>query len=179
LVNAGPDKTITLPTNSIKINGSGTDPDGRIVKYSWTTQGGPNKPKLKGENAQQLSASGLKTGTYIFRLTVTDNGGLTASDEVTVNVKTSANARLAQETFEEAPKSESEIQFYPNPARNIIHVAGLKNGSEVRMMSAAGTSMYKKIVANQSVDISDIAPGLYILDCHDGVNFLRTKFIKE
>jgi hypothetical protein len=61
----------------------------------------------------------------------------------------------------------------------VLHVAGLKDGSEVRMLSAMGTSMYKKTVINESIDIADMAPGLYILDCHDGVNLLRTKFIKE
>src|SRR4029079_2018924 len=39
--NAGPDQTITLPTNSVSLSGSGTDPDGSISSYSWTKISGP------------------------------------------------------------------------------------------------------------------------------------------
>ena len=34
--NAGPDQTITLPTNSVILSGSGTDPDGTVFAYLWT-----------------------------------------------------------------------------------------------------------------------------------------------
>ena len=33
---AGSDQTITLPTNSISLNGTGTDTDGSIASYQWT-----------------------------------------------------------------------------------------------------------------------------------------------
>src|SRR6185312_15673041 len=35
VANAGTDISITLPTNSTNIIGSGTDPDGSIAGYSW------------------------------------------------------------------------------------------------------------------------------------------------
>src|SRR5205814_8410175 len=34
--NAGADKNITLPTNSVVLSGSGADPDGAIASYQWT-----------------------------------------------------------------------------------------------------------------------------------------------
>jgi hypothetical protein len=39
--------------------------------------------------------SGLVAGTYVFRLTVTDNGALTASDDVTLTVNPAATVNLA------------------------------------------------------------------------------------
>jgi hypothetical protein len=84
--NAGADKNVTLPTNTVSITGSGTDPDGTITAYAWTRVSGPNTPTLAGASTTTLSASGLISGTYVFRLTVTDNGGLTASDDVNVIV---------------------------------------------------------------------------------------------
>src|SRR5580765_7173100 len=40
--NAGPDQTITIPINSVMLNGSGSyDPDGSIMAYNWTKIGGP------------------------------------------------------------------------------------------------------------------------------------------
>jgi uncharacterized protein YjdB len=93
--NAGADKTITLPTNNVLINGTGSDPDGSITAYAWTRVSGPNTPTLTNANTANLTASGMIAGTYIFRLTVTDNGGLTASDDVTVNVNAATATNIA------------------------------------------------------------------------------------
>ncbi len=89
VANAGADKTITLPNNNTSITGSGSDADGTIASYAWTFRSGPNAPALSGINTTILTTGNLKAGTYVFRLTVTDNGGLTAYDEVNVIVKAS------------------------------------------------------------------------------------------
>ena len=39
--NAGSDQTITLPTNSATLTGSGTESNGTIVSYQWTQLTGP------------------------------------------------------------------------------------------------------------------------------------------
>jgi hypothetical protein len=90
VANAGADKTITLPVNNTSITGSGSDPDGTIASYTWSLRSGPNTPSLSGSNTTALSASGMIAGTYVFRLTVTDNKGLTAFDEVTIVVNSAA-----------------------------------------------------------------------------------------
>jgi beta-glucanase (GH16 family) len=95
VANAGADKAITLPTNSITFNGSGTDSDGTISSYAWTRISGPNTPTLSGATTATLSVSGTVAGTYVFRLTVTDNGALTASDDVTLTVNPAATVNLA------------------------------------------------------------------------------------
>lgn len=84
--NAGPDRTITLPTNSTTLNGGGTDPDGTISTYAWTRVSGPTTFTLGSANAATTALSNLVQGTYIFRLTVTDNSGATDTDDVTVIV---------------------------------------------------------------------------------------------
>lgn len=83
--NAGSDQSITLPTNSIIINGSGTDSDGTIASYSWTKQSGP-AATLANANTVSLTASALIQGSYVFRLTITDNQGATHFDEMTLTV---------------------------------------------------------------------------------------------
>jgi gliding motility-associated-like protein len=85
VANAGPDRSITLPTNSLVINGSGTDADGTITTFAWTFQSGP-AATISNENTANLTASGLVAGTYVFRLTVTDNQFATAIDQMTVTV---------------------------------------------------------------------------------------------
>ncbi|HRJ30927.1 MAG TPA: tandem-95 repeat protein [Cyclobacteriaceae bacterium] len=85
VANAGPDRSITLPTNSIVINGSGTDADGTISTYSWTKQSGP-AATLTNQTTANLTASGLVEGSYVFRLTVTDNQSATAFDQMNLTV---------------------------------------------------------------------------------------------
>ncbi|SFR48349.1 PKD repeat-containing protein [Robiginitalea myxolifaciens] len=87
VVDAGADQQITLPTNSVVLNGTASDPDGgNIVTFAWTQESGPAAATLSGEDTADLTASDLVEGTYVFRLTVTDDEGETAFDEVTVEV---------------------------------------------------------------------------------------------
>ncbi|MFD1144614.1 lamin tail domain-containing protein [Larkinella insperata] len=87
IANAGADQTIVLPTSSVVLSGnSSTDPDGTIVSYRWTQQNGPSQASLTGAETQSLTASGLGAGSYVFRLTVTDNRSATAFDDVAVLV---------------------------------------------------------------------------------------------
>src|SRR5258706_13277718 len=90
VANAGGSKSITLPVNSVVLNGSGTDSDGTIAGYSWTKVSG-GAATLTNATTASLTASGLVAGTYIFRLTVTDNQGAIGSDDATVTVNPAAN----------------------------------------------------------------------------------------
>jgi gliding motility-associated-like protein len=83
--NAGANQSITLPSNSLTLSGVGIDPDGTITSYEWSKFSGPSAT-LTNDNTSTMSLSNLTQGTYIFVLTVTDNGGLTASDDITINV---------------------------------------------------------------------------------------------
>jgi hypothetical protein len=86
LANAGSDKTVTLPTASVSITGTASDADGTISTYTWTQVSG-TAATLTNATTATVGVSGLVAGTYVFRLTVKDNAGATASDDVTVTVK--------------------------------------------------------------------------------------------
>lgn len=86
IANAGSDKTITLPSSSVTLSGSGTDANGSIAKYSWTKVSGPSSYTFSSTTVASPTVSSLVAGTYIFRLTVTDNAGATGYDNVNVTV---------------------------------------------------------------------------------------------
>jgi dienelactone hydrolase len=69
-----------------ELNGNfSKDSDGWITKYSWAKISGPActiTPVIAG----RARVSGWSTGTYVFRVTVTDNKGATSSDDVTVAI---------------------------------------------------------------------------------------------
>lgn len=96
--NAGADQTISLPATSVMLNGTGRDDDGSIASYRWSkTSGG--QATITSPNSASTTVTGLAAGTYIFRLTVTDNQGATAYDEVTVIVKAADNPPPVQSTI--------------------------------------------------------------------------------
>jgi gliding motility-associated-like protein len=86
LVNAGVDKTITLPTSSVTLTGTSSDPDGTIVSRLWEQVSGPNTAVIASETTNATVVSGLIQGIYIFKITITDDDGVSTSDDARVTV---------------------------------------------------------------------------------------------
>lgn len=91
IANAGSNQTITLPTSSVNLVGSGTDSDGTISAYAWTKTAGPVTFTITSPAAASTSVTGLVAGTYVFQLKVTDNGGATGTSNVTIVVNPAPN----------------------------------------------------------------------------------------
>ncbi|WP_158267430.1 PKD domain-containing protein [Adhaeribacter arboris] len=102
VANAGSDITVTLPTNTLTLSGTGTDKDGTIKQYIWNQVSGPNTAKLSNSLVANPVASGLAAGTYVFSLVVTDNqSAVSAADYVSVivNNNTSSNSQIVSLTL--------------------------------------------------------------------------------
>ncbi len=90
VANAGADQTITLPTNTVTINGNGSiDPDNNITGYAWTKISGPASFNITNSNTAQTQVTNLVQGAYQFELKVTDARGLFSKDTVMVTVNIS------------------------------------------------------------------------------------------
>lgn len=89
VVSAGPDKSVTLPTSSVSVAGTATD-DVAVDHTTWTQQSGPSSAGISTPAALTTNITGLIEGTYVFRLTAYDVPGLSAYDEVTVTVGSTA-----------------------------------------------------------------------------------------
>jgi PKD repeat protein len=85
IANAGPDKEI-FEGQSVVLEGSGSDPDGDPISFSWSCSGGT----LSDPNVAQptyTAPSVDQDTTYTCTLTVSDNKGASASDSMNVLVK--------------------------------------------------------------------------------------------
>jgi PKD domain/Kelch motif len=87
IANAGLDHAITLPTDSVSLDGSlSSDPDGSISGYLWTKISGPASFTITNAPAAITVVKNLAAGSYQFELKVTDNDGLSAKDTMRVTV---------------------------------------------------------------------------------------------
>ncbi len=85
---AGPDQVITLPQDTILLDGrASNDPDGEITSFRWTKVYGPQNLTLTSTNWWTIIARDLHEGIYGFELKVTDDDGLTGYDTVVITVQ--------------------------------------------------------------------------------------------
>jgi len=87
---AGPDQTV-LEKSTVTLDGSNSsDPDDGIDSYSWKQVTGPSvslsNPQAIKPTFASLSVVDSKSKSLEFELTVTDFGGLKATDTIVVNV---------------------------------------------------------------------------------------------
>lgn len=81
------DQSITLPTSSVTIADIGSfDSDGSLVGWLFSKVSGPAGSSFFSSGSSSTPVNGLVAGTYVFRLTVTDNLGGTGSATTTVTV---------------------------------------------------------------------------------------------
>lgn len=88
-VSAGPSQTITLPVSSVTLNGAACDVGSTIASYAWTKVSGTGSTITNAFN-NVATVTGLNKGTYVFKLTVTDNAGSSAACTVNVTVNSTA-----------------------------------------------------------------------------------------
>ncbi|XP_061050858.1 dyslexia-associated protein KIAA0319 homolog isoform X1 [Eubalaena glacialis] len=93
VANAGPNQTITLPQNSITLNGNQSSDDHQIVLYEWSLgPGSENKEvTMQGVETPYLHLSAMKEGDYTFQLMVTDSSRQQSTAVVTVIVQPENN----------------------------------------------------------------------------------------
>ncbi|NMM47246.1 PKD domain-containing protein [Marinigracilibium pacificum] len=161
VANAGPNKSITLPVNSITLNGSGSDPDGSIVAYQWTKVSGP-AATLQNQNTANLTVRDMKEGDYTFRLKVTDDDGATSSDQVKVIV--------LPEEINNPPivnAGNDKIIYLP---QNSIKINGTSSDSDGNIESRLWTQVSGPNTAiitgenTNSITISELDSGVYVFN---------------
>jgi hypothetical protein len=100
VVNAGPNQTVTLPTNSVMLVGTVTD-DGlpnNTLTISWSKVSGPGTVTFSSPSTASTQATFPIAGTYVLQLSANDTE-LTGSSDVTVTVNSVAASVVLSPTM--------------------------------------------------------------------------------
>jgi hypothetical protein len=167
VANAGTDQIITLPVNSVTLNGSGTDSDGNITSYRWTKTSGPASFTIVSPNSATTLVSGLAEGVYTFELTVTDNRGATGKATVKVTVNPAAPAPKAPN---QAPVANAGANQTITLPVNSVTLTGSGTDNDGTIVSykwakTAGPSSFTFSNANAATTtVSGLVEGVYTFE---------------
>ncbi|XP_072944852.1 dyslexia-associated protein KIAA0319 [Epargyreus clarus] len=156
---AGPDPFISLPQTWVILNGSGSHDDHRIVAYTWRCLEGPSNSTILKFNESTANATGLTKGAYVFSLTVLDDNGNSASDNVTVTVTQNKNS---------PPKADGGGDQVLNLPLAVLILNGSKSSDDFRIVSWKWTRSGSGLAAGTVILNSDTQPVLMLTNIEVG-----------
>jgi len=128
---------------------------------------------VNGTGEATISSQGLLTavldGTVTVTATAKDGSGISASMEVTID-----------QTVGISDKSANAVKIYPNPAQNNLYISGKPTLSKVVIYNVLGTQVKEYRNVLQSINVSDLKTGVYIIKLTDTYGkTVTSKFIKK
>lgn len=144
-------------TGSADINPSEKTVD---IEVAFGTDVTSLTPTVTTSTGSSITAGITNDFTNPVMYTITAEDGITTQDwTITVTI---ADEVLSLSEFKELSNS-----VYPNPATDIVYIDANVQTETYKVMSISG-ALIKEQKATGSLDISDLAPGLYLLITDDG-----------
>lgn len=181
---------------SIGINNGNTDPtisrlvndlDIRVTKdgvnyYPWKLQGmamyaepATNTSTNNVDNFERVDINN-PSGTYT--ITVTHKGFLSGGPQNFTLIATSEN--LSTLGIKDSNKAESKVDFYPNPAKDYIHITENDRDVNVNIFDASGKLVITSKLVDQKLNIMHLVKGNYFANYITKSGVIKNfKFIKE
>jgi hypothetical protein len=116
---AGPDVSITLPTNSWKIAGQALTNGTTMASSNWIQVTGPSTATITGGNTTTPTVSDLLVGTYVFRMNLLSTAGIHSSSlmQLKVNPNPIPTDTTPVVVITNPDSSISGLKIYPNPVQ--------------------------------------------------------------
>ncbi|WP_020538535.1 zinc-dependent metalloprotease [Lewinella cohaerens] len=141
-------------------------------------------------NAQirfQCDASANSDHIYIDQVTVTANSGalVEGGTVVTTTELDGGNTEYSQPPVDFSGVSmedgNNNVQLFPNPAQDILNVRSVDNMQSIRVMTATGQQLRQIKLDNnqQTIDISQLRPGMYYLLIEVNGELQPQRFVKQ
>uniref|UniRef100_A0A8C4NMS8 KIAA0319 like n=1 Tax=Eptatretus burgeri TaxID=7764 RepID=A0A8C4NMS8_EPTBU len=163
---AGPDKELTYPVDGTTLDGSHSSDDQNIASYHWESISGPSKVHLENADNAVATVSSLKTGSYVFMLTVRDSHGLLGTDKVTVTVKEESNQ------LPSANAGGRKVLVLPN---STVVLDGSRSTDDQRIVSYLWSRDSSSPAAGEVVNGSNKLPVLLVTNLVEGSYIFHLK----
>ena len=153
IANAGNNQSVAFST-TVNLSGSATDSDGTIVSYAWTQIYGTTLTLTDADSANaSFDSSGVDYAGEVltFALTVTDNDGVTARDNVIITVAANPDRLIAN-----AGIDQSDIETYATVTLTGSATVGTGSISNYAWQQISGATV--SITGANSANASFVAP---------------------
>jgi len=149
-----PDYAVQVLNDSLWVDGG--------LNYAWFVGG---TLAVGGDSASHVAQ---QTGQY--HAVVTDASGCQWNSDTVLVVLNVGMDEAGQE----------ELLLYPNPTSDVLHLSN-RNVPVLRAvaMDVLGRSAEVKVAGSNTIDVSDLAPGTWILVIGTGSGTTYSRFVKE
>ena len=170
---AGKDSTIAATIISYSLKGSGNDPNGLLINFSWSELSGPTSGTITNPNAMLTSVSGLGTGIYKFELKVTNTVGLIGKDTLTISNGIAILPVTLTDFFAKTVDRKTVmVQWKTSSEINADHFV-VEKGTDGIVFSEAGRQAAKASFGYEAdYRLTDYLP-------ENGVNYYRLKMVDK
>jgi hypothetical protein len=155
----------TVDTTSVTLTWDGST-DNNLVKGYEISQ---DDVVLDTATHKTFTVTDLADGTYTFKVVAFDPAG-NRSGDATVEVTISTTGIHTQHA--------EKITVYPNPVTSTLRVNQVQDVREMNIYNITG-SIVRTVHNTNSVDVSDLRNGLYMVQVKTGSGIYSTTFIKE
>lgn len=106
-------------------------------------------------------------------------------DEIPVNCVSFPNGEVEDYTVriskEKVPNSvnQTDILIYPNPVSTTLYVKNISRKANYKIYSAVGRLVSTGLILNNTINVSNLIKGVYIIEIEDVQGSVQKKFIKE
>jgi len=144
--NAGANQIIILPLNSVTLNGSATPGTGQTISnYQWSKLSGLDNPTIINFSSASTQVTGLLSGVYVFRLTVTNSASATAISDVQITVQDNPPSITSNNVVITLPASTANLTSIPTSNYSIQQQRWTKfkvPGQQLIKVVAIGSSTF-------------------------------------
>ncbi len=123
----------------------------------------------------------LNSGRYTVDLTLSSGAGpvpctpgIAPSDTDTMSFRVQTVLGIKDQVL-------PSFSLYPNPAKDIIDLSDAYKQmvTSLKVLSATGAIVLESDNPNESIDVSDLAPGVYYVELYHKTGVFTEKFIKD